>query len=56
MDPIKKSTKAAIKAALGAYYGEIDEAARKNCPSGASEGVPGARMSRKCLFRKVRLY
>jgi hypothetical protein len=30
MDPIKKPTKAAIEAALSAYYGEVDEAARKN--------------------------
>jgi hypothetical protein len=30
MDPIKRPTKAAIEAALSAYYGEVDEAARKN--------------------------
>ena len=30
MDPIKKPTKAAIEAALSAYYGEVDAAARKN--------------------------
>ena len=29
MDPIKRPTKAAIEAALSAYYGEVDEAARK---------------------------
>ena len=32
MDPIKKPTKAAIEAALSAYYAEVDEAARKNIP------------------------
>jgi hypothetical protein len=30
MDPIKRPTKSAIEAALSAYYGEVDEAARKN--------------------------
>jgi hypothetical protein len=30
MDPIKKPTKAAIEAALSAYYGEVDEAARQD--------------------------
>ena len=30
MDPIKRPTKAAIEAALSAYYSEVDEAARKN--------------------------
>jgi hypothetical protein len=30
MDPIKRPTKAAIEAALSAYYGEVDEAARKD--------------------------
>jgi hypothetical protein len=30
MDPIKKPTKAAIEAALSAYYADVDEAARKN--------------------------
>lgn len=30
MGPIKRPTKAAIEAALSAYYGEVDEAARKN--------------------------
>jgi len=30
MDPIKRPTKAAIEAALSAYYGELDEAERKN--------------------------
>ena len=30
MDPIKRPTTAAIEAALSAYYGEVDEAARKN--------------------------
>jgi hypothetical protein len=30
MDPIKKPTKAASEAALSAYYGEVDEAARKD--------------------------
>ena len=30
MHPIKKPTKAAIEAALSAYYGEVDEAALQN--------------------------
>ena len=30
MDPIKRPTKAAIEAALSAYYGELDEAERRN--------------------------
>ena len=30
MNPIKRPTKAAIEAALSAYYGEVDEAARKD--------------------------
>jgi hypothetical protein len=30
MDPIKKPTKAAIEAALSAYYGEVDEAAHQD--------------------------
>jgi hypothetical protein len=30
MDPIKKPTKAAIEAALSAYYSAVDEADRKN--------------------------
>jgi hypothetical protein len=29
-DPIKRPTKTAIEAALSAYYGEVDEAARKD--------------------------
>ena len=30
MDPIKRPTKAAIEAALSAYYGEVDEATRND--------------------------
>ena len=30
MNAIKRPTKAAIEAALSAYYGEVDEAARKD--------------------------
>ena len=30
MDPIKRPTKAAIEAALSAYYSEVDEAARRD--------------------------
>ena len=30
MNPIKRPTKAAIEAALSSYYGEVDEAARKD--------------------------